>query len=68
MMQSMKKRHEQKLVILSMILLGCFNLPLILLFESSDACLGFPVIYIYIFSIWLLSILVSFLIIRTYVE
>jgi hypothetical protein len=51
-----------------MILLGCFNLPLILLFESSDACLGFPVIYIYIFSIWLLSILVSFLIIRTYVE
>nr|WP_235922637.1 hypothetical protein [uncultured Flavobacterium sp.] len=64
----MKKRHQQKLVIVSMILLIGLNLPIVLLFDSSQNMLGFPVIYIYFFSIWLFSILVSLLIVKRYNE
>lgn len=62
----MKKRHEQKLIILSMALLTLFNMPFILMWEDARAVFGFPVIYIYIFSIWLFSVLVSMLIMRRY--
>ncbi|TBX65556.1 hypothetical protein EZL74_11805 [Flavobacterium silvisoli] len=64
----MKKRHQQKLVILSLALLIGLNIPIVLLFDSADSLLGFPVIYIYIFSVWAFSILVSFLIIKRYHE
>ncbi|MFM9987259.1 MAG: hypothetical protein ACKVOV_01340 [Flavobacterium sp.] len=64
----MKKRHQQKLVIVSIVLLIGLNLPIVLLFDSSTNVLGFPAIYIYFFSIWLLSILVSLLIVKRYNE
>jgi len=64
----MKKRHEQKLIILSMLMLLALNIPLLLLFDSSKPFFGFPVIYIYIFSVWLLSIAVTYLIIKRYYE
>lgn len=64
----MKKRHEQKLIILAILLLMAFNMPLLLLFDSSQAVGGIPVIYVYIFSIWLLSLLVSFIIVKRYYE
>jgi purine-cytosine permease-like protein len=64
----MKKRHQQKLVIVSMVLLIGLNLPIVLLFDSSQNVVGFPVIYIYLFSIWLFSILVSLLIVKRYNE
>lgn len=64
----MKKRHQQKLVIVSMVLLIGLNLPIVLLFDSSQNIVGFPVIYIYLFSIWLFSILVSLLIVKRYNE
>lgn len=64
----MKQRHQQKLVIISMILLLGLNMPIVLLFDSSDNLLGFPIIYIYIFSIWLFSVLLSFIIIKRYYE
>ena len=64
----MKKRHQQKLVIVSMILLIGLNLPIVLLFDSTQNVFGFPVIYIYLFSIWLFSILVSLLIVKRYNE
>lgn len=64
----MKKRHQQKLVIVSMLLLIGFNMPIVLLFDSADNLLGFPVVYIYFFSIWLLSILLSLLIVKRYNE
>ena len=64
----MKKRHQQKLVVLSMGLLLAFNLPLLLLFDKAEAFLGFPVIYIYIFSVWIGSILVSLLVVNRYYE
>jgi len=49
-----------------MALLALFNMPFILMWEDARAVLGFPVIYIYIFSIWLFSVLVSLLIMRRY--
>ncbi len=64
----MKKRHEQKLVILSMLVLLALNIPLLLLFDSSKPLFGFPIIYIYIFSAWLFSIATSYLIIKRYYE
>jgi hypothetical protein len=64
----MKKRHQQKLVIISMILLIGFNLPIVLLFDSAEELFGYPVIYIYFFSIWLFSILLSLLIVKRYHE
>ena len=64
----MKQRHQQKLVIISMVLLIALTLPIVLLFDSADSVLGFPVIYIYIFSVWLFSALLSLLIIKRYHE
>lgn len=64
----MKKRHQQKMIIVSMILLVGFNLPIVLLFDSAQNLLGFPIIYIYFFSIWFFSILVSLLIVKRYNE
>jgi len=64
----MKKRHQQKLVVLSMLLLLVLNLPIVLLFDSADNVLGFPVIYIYIFSVWLFSVLMSWIVVQRYYE
>ena len=64
----MKQRHQQKLVIISMILLLGLNIPIVLLFDSSGSLLGFPIIYIYIFSVWLFSVLLSFIILKRYHE
>ena len=64
----MKKRHQQKLVVLSLLLLLVLNLPIVLLFDSADNVLGLPVIYIYIFSVWLFSVLMSFIVVQRYYE
>lgn len=64
----MKKRHQQKLVVLSLLLLLVLNLPILLLFDSADNILGMPVIYIYIFSVWLFSVLMSWIVVRRYYE
>ena len=64
----MKKRHQQKLVVLSVLLLLVLNLPIVLLFDSADDILGFPVIYIYIFSVWLFSVLMSWIVVQRYYE
>jgi hypothetical protein len=64
----MKKRHQQKLVVLSLLLLLALNLPIVLLFDSSESFLGFPIIYIYIFSAWLFSVLMSWIVVQRYYE
>jgi hypothetical protein len=64
----MKKRHQQKLIILSFILLSLFNFPLLLLFNTSSSFLGFPVIYFYIFFVWIVDIIVSYKILKKYYE
>lgn len=64
----MKKRHQQKLLIISVLLLIGFNMPIVLLFDSSQSICGIPAIYIYFFSITLFSILISLLIVNRYNE
>lgn len=64
----MKTRHEQKLVILTILLLIELNLPILLLFDNVQSIIGIPVIYVYIFSCWLLSVLISYFIIKRYYE
>ena len=64
----MKKRHQQKLVVLSLLLLLALNLPIVLLFDSSESFLGFPIIYIYVFSVWLFSVLMSLIVVQRYYE
>ena len=66
--RGMKKRHEQKLIIVAILLLMAFNMPLMLLFDSASALGGVPVIYVYFFSAWSLSILISVYVIKRYYE
>lgn len=58
----MKKRHKQKLVILSITIFVMLNAPVLLLFNHTQAILGLPIIYLYLFMIWLASSIASFLI------
>ncbi|WP_379964885.1 hypothetical protein [Epilithonimonas sp. UC225_85] len=64
----MKKRHEQKLIILSFGLMILFSAPIILLFNSEREVFGLPMLYVYIFGVWLLSAVVSFIIFKKYDE
>ena len=64
----MKKRHEQKLVVLSFVLLLIFNIPFILIFNLDGAVFGIPTLYFSIFSIWLVSILISYTVLKKHYE
>lgn len=67
-LSTMKKRHEQKLVILSVVLFVLFNAPVLLLFNKIENYFGLPFIYVYIFGIWLLSVVISFVIFKKFDE
>lgn len=60
----MKKRHEQKLIILSIALLLILNIPFLLIFNINGAVFGIPVFYFSVFSIWLISIIISYFILK----
>jgi len=64
----MKKRHEQKLIILSIGLLIAFSIPISLLFNSSREVFGYPIILVYIFAVWMISIIISFAIVKKHDE
>ncbi|WP_294239330.1 hypothetical protein [Chryseobacterium sp. sg2396] len=64
----MKKRHEQKLIILSIGLMITFSIPVSLLFNSSREVFGYPMILVYIFVVWMVSIIISFIIVKKYDE
>ncbi|RSK40334.1 hypothetical protein EJA19_04975 [Mangrovimonas spongiae] len=64
----MKKRHEQKLVVLSIVLCLLFNLPFIFVFNLNGNLLGIPIFYVSIFSIWLLSIIISYIVLKKHYE
>ncbi|KQK25943.1 hypothetical protein AR438_10170 [Chryseobacterium aquaticum] len=64
----MKKRHEQKLIILCIGLLISFSIPVSLLFNSEKEVFGFPRILVYVFSVWMISIMISFFIVKKYDE
>lgn len=62
----MKKRHQQKLVILSIGLIIFLNLPIIFIFNSDASVLGIPVLYTYVFFVWLVSVVITFTVINKY--
>ncbi len=64
----MKKRHEQKLIILSVGLLIAFSIPVSLLFNSEKEIFGYPMILVYLFAVWMISIIISFVIVKKYDE
>ncbi|MFP3594638.1 hypothetical protein [Chryseobacterium sp. SIMBA_038] len=64
----MKKRHEQKLILLSIGLLVAFSIPISLLFNNEKEVFGYPMILIYVFAVWMISIIISFVIIKKYDE
>ena len=64
----MKKKHKQKLVILSIALFVLFNAPVLLLFDKLDKVWGLPLIYIYIFGVWFSASILSFLIFKKFDE
>ncbi|BAP30897.1 uncharacterized protein CHSO_1860 [Chryseobacterium sp. StRB126] len=64
----MKKRHEQKLVILSIGLMIAFSIPISLLFNSEREVFGYPRILVYLFVVWMISIVISFVIVKKYNE
>lgn len=64
----MKKRHEQKLVVLSIALCLIFNVPFILVFNFEGAIFGIPTFYFSIFSIWLVSIVISYIVLKRHYE
>ncbi|MCS4301947.1 hypothetical protein DRF65_18880 [Chryseobacterium pennae] len=64
----MKKRHEQKLVILSIGLMIAFSIPISLLFNNEREVFGYPMILIYLFVVWMISIVISFVIVKKHNE
>ncbi|WP_271783297.1 hypothetical protein [Aquimarina algiphila] len=64
----MKKRHQQKLIVLSLVLFLLWNVPLILIFDQFGEFLGFPIIYFFIFLIWIIAVAISFVILRKHYE
>lgn len=64
----MKKRHEQKLVILSLVLMLLFSIPLIFIFNVDGAVFGIPTLYFSIFLIWLISIIISYTVLKRHYE
>jgi hypothetical protein len=64
----MKKRHEQKLVLLSISLMILLNMPFLLLVDSSEQLFGLPAIYVYIFALWIIGFCLTFYIVKKFDE
>jgi len=67
-LNKMKLRHQQKLIVLSILLLSLFNIPVLLIFNTNTTFFGFPLIYFYIFFVWFVGIIVSYIILKKYYE
>ena len=64
----MKKRHEQKLIVLSIALFLIFNVPFVLIFSIDGQFLGVPVFYLFIFLVWLISLIISYIVLKRHYE
>jgi len=64
----MKKRHQQKLIILSFGLFVFLNIPFVMIFNVDGAIWGLPILYFYIFLVWLFSIIISFIVLKKHYE
>jgi len=60
----MPQNTDKNKRLVSLFLLGAvfFNFPLLSLFNHKSYVLGFPILYLYIFSLWLLMIVLMIVI------
>ena len=61
---AMRKRQEQKLLLVALLLFLLLNVPFVLLYMQPYAIAGFPLSYFMIFLFWLLAIVVSAVILK----
>ncbi|MEM1339994.1 MAG: hypothetical protein AAF717_19640 [Bacteroidota bacterium] len=64
----MKKRHQQKLVVLGLVLFLLWNVPFVSIFDGEFQLFGFPAFYIFIFLSWLLAIVIAYRILKKFYE
>lgn len=64
----MKKRHQQKLILISIALFFLWNVPFVAIFDVDGHVFGFPILYVAIFLSWLLSIIFAYIILRKFYE
>jgi len=64
----MKKRHQQKLVILGVVLFFLWNAPFITIFDTAGQLFGFPMLYVFIFITWFVAIIISYIILKKFYE
>lgn len=60
----METYKDQKLLIISCLFLVLFTFPVLSIFNSESSINGIPVLYLYIFSVWILSIITIFRVIK----
>jgi len=63
-----KKRHQQKFIVLSVMLFFLWNVPFVSIFDGDAHLFGFPIFYIFVFLSWLLSIVISFIVLKKFYE
>jgi len=64
----MKKRHQQKLILISIVLFFIWNVPFVGIFDGDAQVLGFPILYVFLFISWLLSIILTYIILKKFYE
>ncbi|MAU15716.1 MAG: hypothetical protein CMH46_09275 [Muricauda sp.] len=64
----MKKRHQQKLILVSIVLFFLWNVPFVTLFDGDTQIFGFPIFYVFIFLSWLFSIVLAYIILKRFYE
>lgn len=64
----MKKRHQQKLILISIVLFFLWNVPFVTIFDGEAEIFGFPMFYVFIFLSWLVSIVLAYIILKRFYE
>ena len=64
----MKKRHQQKLVVLGIVLFFIWNVPFVSIFDADFQIVGFPAFYVLIFISWFFAIVLSYIILKKFYE
>ncbi len=64
----MKKRHQQKLILISIVLFFLWNVPFVTLFDGEGQVFGFPIFYVFIFSSWLIAVVLMYIILKRFYE
>jgi predicted permease len=60
----METHKDQKLLIISCLFLVLFTFPVLSIFNSESSIKGIPVLYLYIFIVWILFIIIIFRVIK----